>query len=107
MRICLLALAAGAVLALSAPAFAQLPPSPLATMDPGSENMSRAAYPQEDQVVPKAYQKKIAAFSYKVLEQKAEDGGKLTPEHAANLQHELNRLNQQYGVRTKLRINAG
>jgi hypothetical protein len=106
MRICLLALAAGAVLALSAPAFAQ-GLSPMAPMEPGSEHMGKAAFPQEDQGVPKAYQKKITAFSYKVLEQKAEDGGKLTPEHAAALQHELDRLNQQYGVRTKLRVNAG
>jgi hypothetical protein len=107
MRICVLALATCALLALSAPAFAQVALSPLAPMDPGSENMSRAAYPQEDQGAPKAYQKKITAFSYRVLEQKAEDGGKLTPQHAAALQHELDQLNQQYGVRTKLRINAG
>jgi hypothetical protein len=107
MRICVLALAAGAVLALSAPAFAQVALSPLAPMEPGSEHMGRAAYAQEDQGVPKVYQKKITAFSYKVLEQKAEDGGKLTPDHAAGLQRELDRLNIQYGVRTKMRINPG
>jgi hypothetical protein len=30
---------------------------------------------------------------------KAKDGGQLTPEHAASLQHELDELNKQFGIK--------
>jgi hypothetical protein len=105
MRIRTLALAAGSALALAAPAFAQM--GNMAPMGPSSVNQNRDQYLQEDRSLPQAYVKKVTALSYRTLEIKAEDGGRLTPEHAATLQRELDQLQRQYRVRADLRINAG
>jgi hypothetical protein len=41
---------------------------------------------------------KLSALRDKTIRTKAKDGGRLTPEHAASLQHELDDLNRQFGV---------
>jgi hypothetical protein len=41
---------------------------------------------------------KLASLRDKTLRTKAKDGGQLTPEHAAALQHELDQLNKQFGI---------
>ncbi len=51
--------------------------------------------------------KKVTALSYRTLEIKAEDGGRLSPEHAAALQNELTLLQRQYRIRADFRINPG
>jgi hypothetical protein len=35
----------------------------------------------------------------RTIKAKAQDGGELTPEHKADLQHQLDELNRRYGVR--------
>jgi hypothetical protein len=106
MRICVLALAAGAALALPTPGFSQMAgyPGPQSFMD-GSQNGHQ--YLPNDHALPQAYLKKVTALSYRTLELRAEDGGKLTPEHLASLQRELNALARQYRVRADFRIKAG
>ena len=44
------------------------------------------------------YLMKLAALREKTIRTKAKDGGQLTPEHSAALQHELDELNKQFGV---------
>jgi hypothetical protein len=105
MRICVVVLAAGAALALTAPAFAQMGLSP--QIGPGSTNQNTYQYIPNDRSLPQGYVKKVTALSYKTLELRAEDGGKLTPEHLTSLQRELNALARQYRVRADFRIKAG
>ena len=107
MRTSVLALAAGAALALTGPAFAQMMmggyPGPTSSMDG-----SQAAYQyNHERDLPAAYVKKLAALSDKILQMRAEDGGKLTPEHLDSLQHELVQLKRQYHVAADLRVRAG
>jgi hypothetical protein len=45
------------------------------------------------------YRMKILSLRDKTLRMKAKDGGQLTPEHAASLQHELDELNKQFGIK--------
>jgi hypothetical protein len=40
---------------------------------------------------------KLASLRQRTIRTKAKDGGQLTPEHAASLQHELDELNHQFG----------
>jgi hypothetical protein len=44
------------------------------------------------------YLMKLSALRDKTIRTKAKDGGQLTPEHAAALQHELDDLNREFGV---------
>jgi Spy/CpxP family protein refolding chaperone len=44
------------------------------------------------------YLMKLASLRDKTLKTKAKDGGQLTPEHAASLQQELDRLNKEFGI---------
>jgi hypothetical protein len=97
MRICVLALAAGA--ALAAPAFAQMG---LGSMP--SQNQHQ--YVPDDRSFPPAYMKQVTALSYRVLEIKAEDGGRLTAEHAVALQRELDALNREFHVRPPFRVRS-
>jgi hypothetical protein len=53
---------------------------------------------------PGAYLKRLTALSYKIVEQRAEDGGTLTPGHLTSLQRELSRLNRQYQVASSLLV---
>ena len=103
MRTQVLALAAGAAVAFSGPALAQM--GGMMPMGPGS-GTNDAQYLQEDRSLPPAYVKQVTALSYRTLELRAEDGGKLTAEHRASLQRELDRLNREYRVRGDLRIKA-
>jgi hypothetical protein len=105
MRIRVLALTAGAALALAAPAFAQMGLG--APLGPGSINQNTYQYIPNDRSLPQGYVKKVTALSYKTLELRAEDGGKLTPEHLASLQRELNAITRQYRVWADFRIKAG
>jgi hypothetical protein len=52
----------------------------------------------------RAYLKKLTALSYKIVEQRAVDGGTLTLQHLTSLQRELNGLNRQYQVGSSLRV---
>ncbi|THD68156.1 hypothetical protein [Phenylobacterium sp.] len=99
MRICVLALTAGAALALTTPAFAQ--------MGLGSiPSQNQYQYIPDELGFPPGYVKQVTALSYRVLETKAEDGGRLTPEHAASLQQELDALNREFHVRPPFRIRS-
>ena len=44
------------------------------------------------------YVMKLANLRDRTIRTKAKDGGRLTPEHAAGLQRELDALNHQFGV---------
>jgi hypothetical protein len=103
MRICVLALAAAAALATAAPAFAQLATAACVPNGMGSSSSNNAS---GSSPLSKTYLKKLTALSYKILEVRTEDGGKLAADHLASLQHELNRLNLQYDVRSSLRVRA-
>jgi hypothetical protein len=105
MRIFVLVLATGAALMLAAPVFAQSSGPGAAQIGPDS-GTNNSQYLQEDRSLPQAYVKKVTALSYRTLELRAEDGGKLTPEHRASLQQELDQLKREYRVRTGLRIRA-
>jgi hypothetical protein len=96
MRAWLFAVVAGAALAQAGGALAQVqnysemqPPLPVAV----------AAGPVVDQKLPvKApdpYVRKLVFLRDRVLYLKAKDGGRLTPEHAAALQRQLDELNRQ------------
>jgi hypothetical protein len=100
MRNLVFTLAAGAAITLSGPAFAQM-----ASIGPGS-GKNNSQYLPEDRSLPSAYVKKVTALSYRTLELRSEDGGKLTPEHRAELQQELNQLKHDYHVGIELRIKA-
>ena len=103
MRICVLALATAAAVAAAAPAFAQLATAACIPSGMGSSSSDNSL---SGPIVSKFYVKKVTALSYKILEARAEDGGKLTPEHLASLQQELDQLNRQYDIRTSLRVRA-
>jgi hypothetical protein len=45
------------------------------------------------------YWTKLSSLRDKTLRTKAKDGGQLTAEHAASLQHELDQLNRQFGLK--------
>jgi hypothetical protein len=47
------------------------------------------------------YDAAIMMLKKKMDRQTREDGGKLTPEHAASLQAELDKVNLQFGVKAK------
>jgi hypothetical protein len=66
--------------------------------DPDPFNNSNSPAPS------RAYIKKLTALSYKIVEQRAEDGGTLTSQHLTSLQRELNWLNHQYEVGSSLRV---
>jgi hypothetical protein len=106
MRIYILALATGAALALASPAFAQMGLS--AATGPGGAvpSQNQYQYLPNDHSLPQSYVKQVTALSYRTVELRAEDGGKLTPEHLASLQRELNQLKRQYHVTSSLRIRA-
>jgi hypothetical protein len=106
MRIYTLALATGAALALASPAFAQMGLS--VPMGPGGAvpSQNQYQYLPNDHSLPQSYVKKVTALSYRTLELRAEDGGKLTPEHRASLQHELDQLKREFRVTSSLRIKA-
>jgi hypothetical protein len=44
------------------------------------------------------YLMKLASLREKTIRTKTKDGGQLTSEHAARLQHELDELNHQFGI---------
>ena len=103
MRVCTIALATAAALALAAPAFAQVGTS-VGDGFAGYVNPSQPDAGPDSSSLPKSYMKKVTDLSYKVMEQRREDGGKLTPEHLASMQREFDRLNHQYGIRSSVRL---
>ena len=78
-------------------------PGPQSSVD-GSQ--ASRQYNLNDHALPPAYVKKLTALSYRTLELRAEDGGRLTSEHRATLQHELDDLKREYHVWPELRIAA-
>jgi hypothetical protein len=106
MRTHIPALATGAALALAAPAHAQM--GPMSPMGPGGTvpSQNQYQYLPNDHSLPQGFVKQVTALSYRTLELRAEDGGKLTPEHLASLQRELDQLKRQYHVTSSLRIRA-
>ncbi len=105
MRHGLFALATAAALALAAPAFAQLGTS-VGEGFAGYVNPSQPDAGPDGAGLPKSYMKKVTDLSFKVLEQRREDGGRLTPEHLAMLQRQFDRLNHSYGLRSSLRLSG-
>jgi hypothetical protein len=97
MRTWLVALVAGGVLAQAGGALAQnysemSPPAPIA---PGRGPAQDPRLP----AIPSPYVRKLAFLQNKLLVTTSKDGGRLTPEHAAALQRELDALNRQAGGR--------
>jgi hypothetical protein len=63
----------------------------------------QAAMPSGDLAPPlptarQRYVMKLSNLRDRTLRIKAKDGGQLRPDHAANLQHDLDALNHQFGV---------
>lgn len=79
----------------------------MASIGPSSVNKNRNQYLQEDRSLPRAYLKKVTDLRCRTLAVKAEDGGRLSPEHAATLQNELTHLQRQYPIRADCLINPG
>jgi hypothetical protein len=99
MRLSILALAAGAsaTLALAPPAFAQM------TLGaPG--DYAPTQYLHDYPGPPPRYVRAFNALKSKVLETRAEDGGRLNPQHVASLQQELTALNDRYHVHPKIAV---
>ncbi len=105
MRTQILILMSAAALALAAPAFAQGSVAGGGQLGPGM-GTNNSQYLQEDRGLPQAYVKQVTALSFRALELRAEDGGRLTSEHRTSLQRELDRLKREYRVRSDLRVKA-
>jgi hypothetical protein len=108
MRIGVLALATGAVLALTAPAFAQM--GSMGQMGQmslgGMPSLTPYQYGPGDQTLSRDYVKKVTALSYRVLALRAQDGGELTPEHLGGLRRELDQLKRRYHVVADFQVSA-
>jgi len=95
MRAWLVIFAAGAVLAPAA-AFAQV--TNYSVMSPPLPTPQSTGAPyvgdQHPLSIPDPYQRKLAFLHKKLLWTQAHDGGRLTPEHAAALQGQLEALNR-------------
>ena len=112
MRIYVLALAAGATLALAGAAAAQtMVEVPMSTAAPTGSYQGQGAYDgpgspgrmARGMIIPDRrynYLMKVETLREKAVRTEARDGGRLSPEHAASLQHELDKLNRVYGVKT-------
>ncbi len=105
MRDRLFILAAGATLVMAVPSFAQM-----ASMNGPGSSIDSASHSQnvpDDGRLPPDYVKKLTALSYKILAVRSQDGGKLSPQHLASLQHELSQLKREYRIGGGLRVSAG
>ena len=104
MGILIVTVATAAAQAAAAPASAQMLTATGGT--PSGEGQASAGSPSGSLGLSKFYLQKVTALSYRIVEVRAQDGGTLTPEHLASLQHEFNRLNRQYDVKTPFRVRA-
>ena len=102
MRVRVLALAvAGGVLAQSSSAVAQggMMMGQMMGQSPAMAHEQFTGTPPQLPTKHDRYVMRLMTLRDKTLKTKAKDGGELTPEHAAALQHELDELNKQFGVK--------
>lgn len=100
MRTLIPALAATAALAAATTASAQFAPSTMQPPVPEAGGGSYGLNPHGDAWADN-YDLAIMQLKKKKDRVTREDGGKLTPEHAAILQAELDKANLQFGVKQK------
>jgi hypothetical protein len=86
--------AAGA--ARAQPGAMMVPQPPVQAYSPLPPMASRAELAAVNREV---YGSRLRSLRAKTLKLKAQDGGELSAQHAANLQQELDKLNRTYGVK--------
>jgi hypothetical protein len=98
MRVHILALMIAGVLVPAGSAMAQMVEVPKVLETPGDRGHS--AGPMASEVGNRQYRylMRIETLKEKVAQTKARDGGRITAEHEASLQRELDKLNRVYGM---------
>ncbi len=101
MRVHMVALMIAGVLAPAGLAAAQMVEIPKTLETPGDRGRGQGAGPMASEVGNRHYRylMRVQTLKERAARTAAQDGGQLTPDHAANLQHELDKLNRLYGVK--------